>query len=243
MFLKPQVAFTVTDQETPQQIQKVVGAIHGLPLLLEIRIDRFRHLDQDYVLGKIQRLRSLGLRLIATVRTSKEGGGRSLSDSRRLELFKWALPLVQIIDVELNSTGLRRKLVPLAHQKRKRVIISYHNFRSIPSDPALNAILRKARSGGADWVKIAITPRKKEEVGRLLLFTQRNRDKNLISIAMGSTGAPSRLLALLFGSRMTYSFISRPQAPGQIPAKRMEAQIKKLMGMNRHERRRVRTAQ
>lgn len=227
MFLKPQVALTVTDLDRPDLIQKVVRQVKkiGALPLLELRIDRFKRFNEESILHTIRSFKKAGAPLIATIRSRKEGGGRALSDARRAELFKKVLPLVQILDLELSSTGLRKKLVPLTHRKNKRVILSYHNFRSTPPDPALNVLVRKAKSGGADWVKIAVTPTKKADVGRLLVFTHENRGKNLISIAMGPRGAASRIWALFFGSRMTYSFASRSQAPGQIPIQLLLTQL------------------
>lgn len=229
VFLKPGVALTVTDSASPRLIRKIArrGKKLGLSLLLEIRIDRFRRLDEKSVLQKIRSFKKTRLPLIATIRSRKEGGGRLLSNSKRLGLFKKILPLVQIIDLELNSASLRG-LIPLAHRKGKRVILSYHNFHSTPSDGALLRLIQKARRQGADWVKIAVTPRRGGDVGRLLLLTHRNRDKNLITIAMGRRGRASRLLAPLFGSCLAYSFVNRSQAPGQIPIQRFLSQIKRL---------------
>lgn len=230
------VALTVTDQETLQQIKKViVGARFSRPvakggvtppLLLEIRIDRFRRLDEEYVLQKIRSFRKTGLSLIATIRSRREGGGTSLSDAERIGLFKKVLPFVKIIDLELGSTQLRKVVIPLAIRKRKRVILSYHNFKSTPSDRALNSLLRKSIRAGADWTKIAVTPKTREDVARLLLFTQHNRDKNLISIAMGRLGQTTRILAPLFGSRLTYGFVGRAQAPGQLSAHTLLNELK-----------------
>lgn len=79
-------------------------------------------------------------------------------------------------------------------------------------------------------MKLAVTPKRKEELARFLLFTHRNRDKNLISIAMGRHGAPSRVLAPLLGSLLTYSFLHRPQAPGQIPLRSLSKELNAFLG-------------
>ena len=159
--------------------------------------------------------------LLATIRSSREGGGRKLSDAKRAGLFKKVIPEVDAIDLELSSTGLVKVLVPFAHRKGRRVILSYHNFRSTPSDGGLQRILREGKRKKGDLIKMAVTPKKAGEVARLLLFTFRHRDENLITIAMGPRGVASRILAPLFGSRVTYSFVSRPYAPGQIPLSRL----------------------
>ncbi len=224
VFLKPSIALTVTDREPLEQIRKVIGgARHTVPLLLEIRIDRFCRFDETKILQRVHALKKLRLPLIATIRSHSEGGGRKLSDSKRLVLFKTLLPFVQIVDVELNSTRLRKALVELAHRSKKKVILSYHDFRHTPPDGALKSLVQKARRAGADWVKIAVTARAKSDVGRLLVFTQRHRNQNLIILSMGRIGQPSRILAPVFGSKLTYSFVGRSQALGQISLRRLLA--------------------
>lgn len=221
----PTIALAITDSETPQAVHRAkrlgVGA-------LEFRIDRFKSLDPNWVLPRIRSFKGLGLPLIATIRNRKEGGGRSISDSKRLEIFKKVLPWVDAIDLELSSTRLRKTLLPLARRRKKGVILSYHNFRSTPSDRVLLRILQKGKKGKADFVKIAVTPKRKGDLVRFLLFTHRNRKQHLIAIAMGRQGVPSRILAPLFGSLLTYSFLRHPQAPGQIPLGRLSKELKLL---------------
>lgn len=224
------IALTLDGSENLQQIRKakrLVGA-YGYTPLLETRIDRFRWLDDNWVLEKIRFLKRFGLPLIATLRSRREGGARPLPDSLRLQLFKKILPWIDAIDLELSSAGLVQTLVPLARRKKKRVILSYHNFQSTPPDASLASILRKGRQKGADLVKIAVTPRKERDLARFLLFMHRHRDQNLIALAMGPSGSPSRVLAPLFGSLLTYSFIGRPQAPGQLSLKPLLKEMKSL---------------
>lgn len=214
----PTIALTLTDSESPQQIQKAkaLGA-----RLLEIRIDRFRRLEEDTIVKRVRSLRRLGVPLIATIRCRKEGGGRMLSDHQRLHLFKKILPWVEAIDLELSSKRLTKTLVPLAHRRGKRVILSYHNFQATPSDRMMTKLVQKGKRVRADVVKIAVTPKTPAEVARLLLFTERHRDKNLITLGMGALGPSTRILAPLFGSLVTYGFVGRPQAPGQLSVERL----------------------
>lgn len=212
----PAVAVTVTDSTPTAEIQRAKPR-KEISLLLEIRIDRFRRLDEDYVVSKVRSFKKLQLPLIATVRCAKEGGARPLSDSRRFELFRTILPLVNAVDIELASIRLRKNLLPLVRRTKKRVILSSHNFASTPSEQAMIHWIQRAKRAGADIVKMAVTPKTKKDLARLLVVTNRYREKNLITIAMGRLGAPSRVLAPLFGSLLTYTFVGKkPQAPGQL---------------------------
>lgn len=215
---QPVIVLTVTDRESLAAILKAgrLGA-----RVLELRIDRFRKISPDAILQRIRSLRKLRCPLIATIRSAREGGGRAMSDAKRLELFKKILPEVQAIDLELGSARLVKALVPRARRQGKRVILSYHNFNSAPPDRALERCLGKGKRAGADVVKIAVTPKKSSEVNRLLQFTERHRDDRVVVIGMGRIGAPTRILAPLFGSLLTYTFIGRSHAPGQLPLRRL----------------------
>lgn len=223
----PALALTLTDSEALRSVQK---AKREGARVLEIRIDRFRKIDEAHVLQRIRSLRSLRLPLIATLRSRKEGGGRSISDSKRLSIFEKALPFVDAIDLELGSVRLRKTLVPLARRKGKRIILSYHNFKATPTNRVMLGLIRRGKRGGADLVKLAVTPQKAGDLARLLLLTHRNREKHLVSIAMGRLGLVSRVLAPLFGSLLTYSFVGRPQAPGQLSIERTLKEMKAFQG-------------
>ena len=225
----PAIAITLADSESLHLIQKAkrtVGTYCDTPLLLEIRIDRFRKLKIDSIISRLQLLRRAKLPLIATVRSRKEGGRRFIPEAKRLELFQAVLPHVDAIDVELSSPHLIKTLVPLAKRKGKRTILSYHHFKATPPDAQLIRLIQKGKKRGADIVKIAVTPQRSGDVGRLLLLTKRFRGKGLITIAMGPLGRASRILAPLFGSALTYTFIRKPQAPGQIPLGKLSKQLR-----------------
>lgn len=215
---EPVIALTVTDLDSPKFLQKTK---HQGVKVLEIRIDRFKNLNENHLLKKIHLFRKLGLPLIATIRSRGEGGGRFLSDSKRAELFKKILPWVQAIDLELRSKELQKSLIPLARQQKKAVILSYHHFQATPRTSHLLKLIRQGKRKGADIVKLAVTPKTKNDLARFLLLGHRSRNQNLIMIAMGPLGIPSRVLAPLFGSLLTYSFIGRSMAPGQIPLPRL----------------------
>ena len=216
----PAVAVTVTDFIPAAEIRKAKQKA-GVCLLLEIRIDRFRRLEENYIVSKIHSFKKLRLPLIATIRSAQEGGARKLSDSIRLKIFRRVLPLVNALDIELASTRLRKNLVPLARRLKKKTILSYHHFASTPSERAMIHLIQRAKRAGADIVKMAVTPKSKSDLARLLLVANQYRDKNLIMIAMGRLGTPSRVLAPLLGSLLTYTFAGKkPQAPGQLSLRR-----------------------
>ena len=226
----PAIAVTLSGRESLASIRKAkrLGAN-----LLELRIDRFPKSHSDSTLKKVRSFRKAGLPLIATIRSKKEGGGSSLSEAARLELFKKILPAVDAIDLELSSPVLVKALTPRAHRLGKRVILSYHNFRSTPSNGALVQKIDQGKRRGGDLVKIAVTPKKTADVARLLVLASKQRAKNVVAISMGKLGAPSRVLAPLFGSPLTYASLGKAQAPGQLSVQQLFNELKPFLKKGR----------
>ena len=205
----PKVAVSVTDRESDRKIK-------SLPVdILELRVDSFRRLDPDYVKNVIALRRKIGPPLILTVRSKEEGGQKNISDALKLRIFKDSISLVDVVDIELKSPILS-EVRKIARKNKKLIIISWHNFRSTPSDKVLENILSRAKRSGADLVKVAVKANKMGDVYRLMKFTVKNRSKNLITISLGSIGSISRLTFPAIGSLVTYAYIDKPSGPGQI---------------------------
>lgn len=183
--------------------------------LLEVRVDTFKDREIEGLMEGLKRLRSkTGLPLILTVRSGKEGGKYDIRDEERLNLFKNLMPFADLADIELSSGGIIKSMVNSARGHGKKVIISYHNFKSTPGDKTLLNIVRKARSKGADIVKLATFARGPQDLKRLAgILTDFD---NLIVIAMGKGGSASRVLFPAIGSLITYGSITGKTAPGQL---------------------------
>ena len=206
----PRVVLAVGDRETNRAIQPL-GAD-----LLELRVDRFTRLEEDYVERNVAARRKLGLPLILTIRPREEGGQCAITPEQRLRLFARNIPRVDMVDVELKSPILSR-VVAMAKAQRKPVIVSFHDFKTTPTDRALTAILTAAKKSGATLVKIAAYARCSADVSRLMRFTRRHRAKNLVTIAMGPLGSVSRVAFFAVGSLLTYTHLKHSTAPGQMP--------------------------
>ncbi|MBI2870232.1 MAG: type I 3-dehydroquinate dehydratase [Candidatus Omnitrophica bacterium] len=194
--------------------------------ILEARIDRFAHLDLLSVLGEIKGLKKHGLPIIATVRSSSEGGLADLSPAERLKLYQAVLPWVDAVDVELASAALVRALGPLLKKARKPLILSYHHFGHTPPDQFLTERLRRARILGAQITKIAVLAKKGDDVLRMYEFTRRHRRKNIITISLGPRGTLSRVLFPTAGSLIAYTGLI--PFDGQIPLRELVSTLKLL---------------
>ncbi|MBI5491972.1 MAG: type I 3-dehydroquinate dehydratase [Deltaproteobacteria bacterium] len=194
--------------------------------LTEVRVDTFRERDPDTLAEGLKRLRSkANLPVILTVRSRKEGGKYAIGDKERLELFKNLMPFADIADIELSSGGIIKNVVDSAKGHGKKVIISYHNFKTTPGDRILQEIVRKARAKGGDIVKIAAFARGPQDLRRLARILTDSKD--LIVIAMGKAGSASRVLFPAIGSLITYGSLTDKTAPGQMSVKELKTEFRR----------------
>ena len=211
------------------KVPVVIGTISGvinLPLekvdkidVLECRIDMFKSHEVADIVKAIQSLKhAYGKPLLATVRSREEGGAIEIDDDKRYEIYKEVIPLVDAIDVELKSSKLLKRVLPICKERGKLLIASYHNNNETPGEGQLEKLISDGKEIGADIVKIAVTANSKEDLSRLISFTIKNRDRGIITISQGSIGTISRIVNPILGSLMTYAYIDVPSAAGQLSA-------------------------
>jgi 3-dehydroquinate dehydratase type I len=86
----------------------------------------------------------------------------------------------------------------------------------MPDIEFLDNIFLKGKSLGADIIKIAVVANNNDDLTRLVTFTLKHRSEGLITMAMGDIGLPSRVINPIFGSLITYGYVNKPSAPGQL---------------------------
>lgn len=180
--------------------------------LFEIRVDTFKVREPATLKAGLKGVRALGLPLLLTIRSASEGGANRVDDRERLFLYRELTGLADAVDVELGS-AIVKDVVAVATAKRKKKVLSYHNFETTPDYRRLRTLVGRARRLGADVVKIATKVRHTEELKRLASILLDH--DNLIVIGMGSRGKPSRVLFPYLGSLITYASLSHSTAPGQ----------------------------
>ena len=163
--------------------------------------------------------------IIVTIRNKKEGGKKAINDNTRYEILKNIVRYVDCVDIEINS-NLFKKIPSFFHSKKKTVIASYHNFKETPSNAKLKNILAKGKKGGADIVKIAVMANSRDDLAKIIDFTIKNSNKNIIMIAMGNIGRISRILNPMLGSLLTYGYVINPSAAGQPSANEIINQLR-----------------
>jgi len=197
--------------------------------LLEARIDLFSSKDIKNIGALLSKMKkTAGMPIIATVRGSKEQGLTAgtrhtahLKDPERKDLLEKVLPFADILDIELASDSINSGIIKLAHKIKKIVILSCHDFKSMPSKKRVNALFRKFKSLGGDIFKIAATPKTPSDVNNFLATCLSLKGTARIFIAMGEIGTPSRIAGFSCGSCMTYGYVNKPTAPGQLSVKEL----------------------
>jgi 3-dehydroquinate dehydratase-1 len=219
-------------------IPRIVGTVHmrsELSLLpdiikqntvdiLELRADQLYQEGREVVTSSLAEMKQYDLPIIATVR---EGEGYNFEHSERLELFERLIPQVDAIDIALKA-AIRDEVIKRAKERKKLVIISEHNLEETPPESELEKMVSEARSCGADITKIAVRANSPADVARLMCFTlQQSKQGPLVCISLSDIGAVSRIIAPLFGSCLTYGYIEKAVAPGQMSLSSLHTEMGK----------------
>lgn len=218
--------------KTREEIIKAAEEIRTLPVdVVEWRADWYEEVfEADVVLDVLQELRrSLGeLPLLFTFRTKKEGGEKEIDKKyyRTLNQLVAESGLADLIDVEVFSGDeVVNDLVRTAHENGVKVIGSNHDFEKTPEKEAIIRRLCRMQELDVDLPKIAVMPKKKEDVLTLLAATEEmNRkyaDRPIITMSMAGDGVISRLCGEVFGSALTFGAAGQASAPGQIGVKEL----------------------
>jgi len=112
--------------------------------------------------------------------------------------------------------------------------LSYHNFTETPDNDELLERAQLAEEIGANVVKLAVMPKSKEDVFRLLDVTRtldRKLDCPVITMSMGELGAMSRVNGWLYGSCLTFAVGVEVSAPGQIAIEPLRESIKQTKSL------------
>lgn len=185
--------------------------------LLEVRVDLFET-PVEQTLEYVEQLRATaGLPLLGTVRETEA------NRAKRAGIFARLIPLVDAIDIEVD-TPIRDEVMRGA--QGKTIVLSEHDFGRMPDTDRLDGLVRVATDTEADILKVAGTAHTAYDVASLLAYC-RSCPIPMVAIAMGEHGTVSRVLAPLFGSLFTYTFVNESVAPGQMALDELVRELKR----------------
>lgn len=166
--------------------------------------------------------------LLATLRTAAEGGLADIDGGAYAAALAALIraddgagrPLFDALDVEFtqNADAVKR-LLDDARARGICSILSIHDFEGTPKAENIGFCLKAMASMTPDVVKIALMPKKPQDVLALLtasLAFSQTAAVPLIAVSMGALGAASRISGGVFGSCATFGALEQTSAPGQI---------------------------
>lgn len=234
----PRVAVTISAPTMKQAMEllkripeSVPKRVARHPVQVELRLDRLES-DQDRS-QTVHLMARLGVPLILTHRSAREGGNAPRSEEERQNLLRMILTQLEsslatgsLLDVEASSlatdpTGWKR-VIEQAREKGLHLMVSHHDFNATPDEPGAllppQEMLADAPGGRPLIYKSATRTRNwTQELSILTATRQGNRDER--SCALMGIGRPtSRLLAPFFGTPLVYAVPpgTPPAATGQL---------------------------
>lgn len=211
--------------------QDILALAHGAAAqadLLEIRLDTMTEPAVAPFVGV------LPTPLLFTNRAAWEGGSFSGSEEERLSLLQEAVAHgAAFVDIELKTDpALRDALIHQAAEQGTQTIVSWHNFTTTPSAPALRTILQEQYRSGASIGKIVTMASSYQDVLRVLDLQAEAAEIGLplIAFCMGPAGVISRVATLGLGGFMTYAAAdgNKGTAPGQITISSLRLIVEEL---------------
>jgi 3-dehydroquinate dehydratase/shikimate dehydrogenase len=201
---------------TEGRAEPFLAAIHQASKMadaIELRLDYLDENELDGVLNRLpEQLSTVGKPAILTFRPREEGGRRDLDICDRLEFWRNLSPglldLATFVDLELDLVeALDPSQSPIPW---KKVICSYHNFETTPTD--LTDIADGIALTPAAIVKVATLARTIDDSLRLMeVLDRKPGGKPTIALGMGIPGIMTRVLALSRGALLTFGSL-RPGA-------------------------------
>jgi 3-dehydroquinate dehydratase/shikimate dehydrogenase len=203
----------------PEMLQHAAIAVRETPFV-EFRLDSLPHPAeifprlQEFLTGNPQ------VTAIATCRRKAFGGNFVGSAREQIDLLTKAADAgCLLVDIEVETA---EELGPSALDELRQagavVIVSWHDFAATPTlDPVYERIALHA----PDFIKIVPTALSLRDSLLLLnLLEAHGGSGNLIAMAMGMPGVPTRILGPRFGSAFTFASPDGGEgtAPGQVSA-------------------------
>lgn len=219
------VSVGVTDRDEALDLVKRESVVADV---IEVRLD---YLDDKVVAPFVS---ASTVPLLFTNRAEWEGGFFQGPEEERIGFLAEAADAgAAYIDCELRApVESRLRLKEKTAGTGTKLILSYHDFTTTPTDEELQGVLMAMQEQGADIGKIITTATDYLDVIRVLKLQELASQRNfqLIAFCMGKPGMISRLATVELGGYMTYCSTATGEktAPGQISGVDLAAMLDHL---------------
>jgi 3-dehydroquinate dehydratase / shikimate dehydrogenase len=216
----PKICIALGFPDVPQLLEHARHELEAGERFFEFRLDYLSRPEQGLTAITEFLARHPECSVLATCRRHQNHGRFNGSIEEQIRVLSAAIKAgAQAIDVEVESAeNVGADLDPLRGEAT--FVLSYHNYNGTP---ALDPVLRRMLKIPADAYKIVTTARKPSDNARVLALAKSNPKRNLIVLAMGETGFPTRVLSTAFGGVYTYAapLAAAGTASGQVSAKQL----------------------
>ena len=186
--------------------------------IVEVRFDLIgmRHFQET--LRLLPRLKKKKKHILGTFRSHREGGRLRLSDAALAARIEAFYPLVDLIDVEASSKAVLRRFLDRAEIP---VVVSHHNFKRTPPLASLKKFVRGVMRRPETIAKIACNVRNPKDLDTLRQLLHASPQGRVAAVGIGRMGPLSRFWLPHQGSVLTYGYLDRSAAPGQVSAEEL----------------------
>jgi 3-dehydroquinate dehydratase type I len=190
--------------------------------IVEVRLDRTGR-PPDW-LDRCKAIEARGKPVLLTVRLHSEGGEWPDDDEARLRIYEEGLSALAAVDVELGSV-ICPAVTRQAEKLGRVCLVSHHDFKKTPTLAELESIVERAQQNGA-VAKVATMIRNEADVDILRALLGRRGNRPLCVIGMGEAWKQTRVSFPKLGSCLTYGYLDKPTAPGQVSAAELVRQLR-----------------
>ena len=234
---RPLICVPVLERTKEEVIKEVEYLVKSEADMIEWRLDAFEHYtDYNEVREILQQIAPLLKKkpFLYTFRTEKQGGMALAEREELKDLHDLAAEseCTDLIDLEFFEEEHAAKRIREIQKKGKKIVASHHDLEGTPQIEVMRMLLDRMCEGGADIVKLVVTPKTPEDVLRLLAVTSEfhneNKETPIITVAMGKLGEISRVSGETFGSCVSFASHEKKSAPGQFGLEEMRQTLAML---------------
>lgn len=234
---KPLICVPVVGRQKGEILGASEEIVRQGAAILEWRMDWYRQIsDWKHTQGILRELAALckDTIILCTFRSKLQGGEQEISEQDYISLLSGIARsgCADLVDVETAGLSDPKEVVEGLHQQGIAVLASQHYFSHTPETREIEEDLYRMKELGADIGKVAVMPRNRTDVLRLMEATmhvkERCPDYPVVTMAMGRLGLLSRISGQVFGSCITFGTLGKASAPGQLPMEEVAAILDRI---------------
>lgn len=214
----PKVCVALGFPDTGELLRQAKREAQEGERLLEFRLDYLKDAAEGVEAIRTFLTDHPDVAVLATCRRHQNRGHYNGSVEQQLHILEASVEAgATAVDLEIESAeNMSSKLEKL--RSKTFFIISYHNFEATP---AVDPVVRRLMKIEAHAYKLVTTAKKPSDIYRVLTAGKLQPRANMILLAMGEVGFPTRILSTAFGSIYTYAapLSAEGTAAGQVCAK------------------------